>query len=492
MSGSFLILYAGIAIGLIISLDGLIGCLGGMFGSMLLIKIYVALSVVFGIVEIAVIMAVYVEKEEIPSILNSTWNQINDEARYTIQESLKCCGIDSYTEYGSDYAEFPDSCFTVSKIFGTVIVKQESTLYTTSCLSAMQTWLKENMAIWIAVLISIAIIQMVSGMLSCQVHARLHDVVRVSPINKVKKEASQTEIQKKHELNNLEAAKEDRNIDGASCNSSSTIENESNKRSKIGIAAVIDIDEDNVNDDKGDDKSLNEKQFQYKSEPRLNEADLNETLYLKEYHFTEDNELTSEKDINIINEGYEVQKNDVDRSNANGGDMSQESDEEAREDQSKENNSKDEVVKRYDEFVGNNIEMNEHDDDKKNDNIKNGDMSNFDGENGDQIREDNSGSDVKKRNEYIVDKHIDEAARKNTEENKNVDRISTQNMTENIDYKQTDNDQNLNNYQSVKNDIELGNGDTVDAVNNTETHDDCKENNDKSKLIKESSMTSNH
>ncbi|XP_063437491.1 CD82 antigen-like [Mytilus trossulus] len=300
MSGSFLVFYAGIAIGVLIALAGLVGCLGGMFGSMLLLKVYLGLSMTFGMIEIILIIVVYTQKDQIPSILEATWNEVNDEARYTIQTGLKCCGIKSYSEYGSDYASFPDSCFKVSEMFGTVTAKRESTLYTISCLSAIQTWLTDNMAIWIAVLVGIALVQIVSGMLSCQVFTRLHEKVRVRPMmgedpNELNLAGSKS---KQEELNDLDLTENERNIDGASCNSTSTIEQEEgHNRKNAGIVAVVNLESNDNLEDSMSEKDINDKEFEFKSEPQLNADDLEKSLHFAEKNADSDDENVQEQKL---------------------------------------------------------------------------------------------------------------------------------------------------------------------------------------------------
>ncbi|XP_071122585.1 tetraspanin-8-like [Mytilus edulis] len=297
MSGSFLVFYAGIAIGILIALAGLVGCLGGMFGSMLLLKVYLGLSMTFGMIEIILIIVVYTQKDEIPSILEATWDEVNDEARYTIQTGLKCCGIKSYSEYGSDYASFPDSCFKVSEMFGTVTAKRESTLYTVSCLSAIQTWLTDNMAIWIAVLVGIALVQIVSGMLSCQVFTRLHEKVRVRPMMGEDPDDHNLADTKSNqeELNDLDSTENERNIDGASCSSTSTIEQEKDHdRTNAGIFAMVNLETNDNMEDSMSEKDINNKEFEFKSEPQLNADDLEKSLLLNEKSSDNDDENTKE------------------------------------------------------------------------------------------------------------------------------------------------------------------------------------------------------
>ncbi|CAC5384928.1 unnamed protein product [Mytilus coruscus] len=281
----------------ILTIAGLIGCLGGMFGSMLLLKVYLGLSTTFGIIEIILIIVVYMQKDEIPSILEATWNEVNDEARYTIQTGLKCCGIKSYSEYGTDYASFPDSCFKVSEIFGTVSAKQESTLYTISCLSAIQTWLTDNMAIWIAVLVGIALVQIVSGMLSCQVFTRLHEKVRIKPMMVESQDDQNLDDTKsnKVELNDLDSTENERNIDGTSCKSTSTVEQEEDhKRTNAGIVAIVNLETKDNMEDYMSDKDIHDKEFEYKSEPQLNADDLEKSLHVNEKSADSDDENIQE------------------------------------------------------------------------------------------------------------------------------------------------------------------------------------------------------
>ena len=117
---------------------------------------------------------------------------------------------------------------------------------------------------------------------------------------KEKEKEIKEEVDEQQEMNDFESVKGDRNMDGASCNSTSTFENESHDRSNVGV--IVTANSNNANDTKSDEKSLNDKQFEYKSEPRLNDAVLDETLFVNEHYFGDDEKNKTENEVNVKNE----------------------------------------------------------------------------------------------------------------------------------------------------------------------------------------------
>lgn len=137
-------------------------------------------------------------------------------------------------------------------------------------------------------------------MLSCQVFTRLHEKVRVRPMmGEDPNEHNLADSKaKQEELNDLDSTENERNIDGASCNSTSTIEQEEgHNRTNAGIVAMVNLETKDNMEDSMSEKDINNKEFEFKSEPQLNADDLEKSLHFTEQNADSDDENVQEQKL---------------------------------------------------------------------------------------------------------------------------------------------------------------------------------------------------
>lgn len=137
-------------------------------------------------------------------------------------------------------------------------------------------------------------------MLSCQVFTRLHEKVRVRPMMGEDPDDHNLADTKSNqeELNDLDSTENERNIDGASCSSTSTIEQEKDHdRTNAGIFAMVNLETNDNMEDSMSEKDINNKEFEFKSEPQLNADDLEKSLHFTEKNADSDDENVQEKNL---------------------------------------------------------------------------------------------------------------------------------------------------------------------------------------------------
>ncbi|XP_021341307.1 uncharacterized protein LOC110442163 [Mizuhopecten yessoensis] len=143
---------------------------------------YVGFMLTLLFLELGLIFFIYAEKSQIPSVMLDSWDGLNTDTQYKIQSELECCGIQNYTEYGTDVESYPSSCFVVYGVTG-IIEKTVDNLFTVDCLTQMQTWLNDHVPIWVSVIVAVAVIECLSGLASCIFLQRVQKKLKVEPVN---------------------------------------------------------------------------------------------------------------------------------------------------------------------------------------------------------------------------------------------------------------------------------------------------------------------
>ncbi|XP_041359155.1 CD63 antigen-like [Gigantopelta aegis] len=178
-SGAFLLSYTLVAVGAVILVIGVIGCIGAIIESQCLLQTYVGLVTTLLFLEIAGVVAAYVQKGRLPEYTRSGWNEFNQETRNFLQTQLQCCGFDNYTSYNATLDTLVDSCFKLPDS-GTVVTKTNTTLLQDGCYIKITGWLNSNIPKWASVAAAVAFVQILCLVSSCLVLNRVHEANRVS------------------------------------------------------------------------------------------------------------------------------------------------------------------------------------------------------------------------------------------------------------------------------------------------------------------------
>ncbi|KAK3092136.1 hypothetical protein FSP39_025502 [Pinctada imbricata] len=114
--------------------------------------------IAFIFMEIGIAIAYHLLEDQVPALLISTWPQLNNDTKFTLQRQLGCCGIQNYTEWSVELDQIPYSCF---KVYDTLSVstKAWTLLYKTSCLDQLEEWFKDNLPIWASLMTFVALVQ---------------------------------------------------------------------------------------------------------------------------------------------------------------------------------------------------------------------------------------------------------------------------------------------------------------------------------------------
>ncbi|XP_052777535.1 tetraspanin-9-like [Mya arenaria] len=169
LSGTLIFTYTFIGVGALLTLIGLLGCIGVCAESTCCLKMYIGLTTILLLVDIGVAIAGGVQQDQAFGLTEKIWDEVNSETKNQIQKELECCGYNNYTDYGS--GALPDSCLSNAQ--------NNATLYTTPCGTAMRAWLDDNLPVWVAVLASLLFVQLMSMFASCLTLKNIEDALRV-------------------------------------------------------------------------------------------------------------------------------------------------------------------------------------------------------------------------------------------------------------------------------------------------------------------------
>ncbi|XP_060078179.1 uncharacterized protein LOC132557677 [Ylistrum balloti] len=180
ISGTHVVTLTSFCLGFVILVIGGIGCAAGFCKGLCILKTYVGFMITLLFLELGLVFFIYSEKSQIPSVMIDSWDGLNTDTRYRIQTELKCCGIQNYTEYGTDVESYPSSCFVVYDVTG-IIERTVDNLFTMNCLTQMQNWLNTHVPIWASVILGIAVIEFLGGLTSCIFLQRVQKKIKVKP-----------------------------------------------------------------------------------------------------------------------------------------------------------------------------------------------------------------------------------------------------------------------------------------------------------------------
>jgi len=164
-----------ITLGCLVFVVSFFGCLGAAKESRNLLLAYMICILLFILLEIAIGIAAYVMRDDIPSIANDSWTELYQNDRAAIERieiTFSCCGWDNTTDRAVPPVDDQDTQTCLGKY----------PEYTVSCHASVTTAIENSMMAAGIAAISVAALQLVCLMFSCCLFARL-------PTKKQKEEA---------------------------------------------------------------------------------------------------------------------------------------------------------------------------------------------------------------------------------------------------------------------------------------------------------------
>ncbi|XP_034392101.1 CD63 antigen [Cyclopterus lumpus] len=170
-----------IAIGVVIFFIAFFGCCGAWKESNCMITMFAILLFLIIVVEIAAVIVGYVFRNKLSNIVQDSLTDMisgykngTDEFRSTLdklQEDLKCCGVNSSSDWSSFRADgnsVPDSCcLTLSTNCGINAMTNAAIVHQKGCHDALEAFLKKNILWVIVVALVIAGLQILGIVFSC-------------------------------------------------------------------------------------------------------------------------------------------------------------------------------------------------------------------------------------------------------------------------------------------------------------------------------------
>ncbi|XP_053555351.1 tetraspanin-6 [Bombina bombina] len=177
--------YVLIATGAVIILLGTFGCFATCRGSTWMLKLYAMfLSIIF-LIELVAAIGGLVFRHEIRNSFENNYMQAlkqynstgepRSQAVDTIQRTLQCCGVKSYTDWGNTSyyktSGIPQSCCSVPNNCTDAdmkdLVKAKSKVFPQGCISLVTTVMESRMGVVAGVSFGIACFQLVGMFLAC-------------------------------------------------------------------------------------------------------------------------------------------------------------------------------------------------------------------------------------------------------------------------------------------------------------------------------------
>lgn len=93
-----------------INFAGLLGWTGASKKNNILLKLFLILSFLILLFEIALILTISIFKANSGQLIDQSWQELNGKSRFIIQEQLVCCGLNGPTDYESS-RDIDQSCY---------------------------------------------------------------------------------------------------------------------------------------------------------------------------------------------------------------------------------------------------------------------------------------------------------------------------------------------------------------------------------------------
>ncbi|CAI5648363.1 CD63 antigen [Oreochromis niloticus] len=170
-----------IGVGVVIFFISFFGCCGAFKENYCMVTTFAVLLSLIVIVEIAAAIVGYVFRNKLSTIVHDSVTDMiskykNGTREFTeavdnLQQNLKCCGVNSSSDwkgFSSEGNSVPDSCCkNVTKGCGKGTMTDTSKVYQEGCSAALETVLKNNILWVIVAAIVIAILQLLGIVFAC-------------------------------------------------------------------------------------------------------------------------------------------------------------------------------------------------------------------------------------------------------------------------------------------------------------------------------------
>lgn len=169
------------AIGVIVFLVAFFGCCGAWKENFCMLTVFAIFMMVIIIAEIAAAILGYIYRGKVTNVVQdsladmiSNYNTSSQEFRDAVdqlQQSLKCCGVNSsadWRSYSTEGNTVPDSCcITSTSGCGQGAMSDASKVFQTGCQEAVETLLQENIQWIVVAALVIAALQVLGVVFAC-------------------------------------------------------------------------------------------------------------------------------------------------------------------------------------------------------------------------------------------------------------------------------------------------------------------------------------
>ncbi|XP_022111920.1 CD63 antigen-like [Acanthaster planci] len=166
-----------LVIGIFILFTGFLGCCGALRENYCMVCTFAIIIVILLLAELGGGIAGYVLRNDIKKAIDDNMNKLlvqypNNTATQklfdSMQQDLKCCGVNNYTDWYSylGSGNVTDSCCKKEEPKCGIEPKKE-TIWTDGCFNALYDFLEDNIVIIAAIAIVIAVIQIFGVVCSC-------------------------------------------------------------------------------------------------------------------------------------------------------------------------------------------------------------------------------------------------------------------------------------------------------------------------------------
>lgn len=179
-ASSKVLFYGMISLGSVVFLLGLLGAVGSCFKNKCLLSLYLSLNILFLLAQVALLVYILIEKDQIKSRIPSVWKDLNNKIKFSIQDRFNCCGYLSGDEWETNY---PQSCFNDTSTNTT------ATIWTTVCRDSIFNYLEENVIYAIVLTGIVILLEVLQVVVTCLLIREVtsthdnHETGRVNPGN---------------------------------------------------------------------------------------------------------------------------------------------------------------------------------------------------------------------------------------------------------------------------------------------------------------------
>jgi hypothetical protein len=152
-SGTLILTYTVIGIGLTLFFTGLVGWVAGASESACIIWMFIVMVFATMLATVGGVLALQFYRIELEDILGWAWKEINESSRNFIQSTLSCCGFLGPKEFANNNYLMDPSCYE--------IYQGEKRLKQVGCSKELRSWFDANRSTWVTLIVTLFIVKII-------------------------------------------------------------------------------------------------------------------------------------------------------------------------------------------------------------------------------------------------------------------------------------------------------------------------------------------